>query len=549
MTTRDFVIIGGGINSLVAAAHLAESGRDVQILERNDQVGGALQSSEILGEGIEADLYATNLNLFLANPGYEKWKDKLRKLGFEPAHTTKPYCNVFPDGKAIKVYGDIEKTRAGLREHSPEDLRGFDELYSEYKAFNKAMFPLYRAPMPTAETVSLLTSGMAKVGFNKFMEVGQIVLSSTRELGDQYFHTKEMKALISTWGLHMDYGPEVSAGAMFPFMETFADMENGMTLAKGGAQNLIKAMVALIKEFGGVVTTNAEVVEILTEGDKATGVRLANGEVIEAREGVIACTGPNALYNELLGKSSAIDHHVRSKAARYQYGPATMMVHLALDAPAPWKAGDDIKDFQYVHIGPYVDDMSRTYTQAIQGALPDSPTLIVGQPTATDPSRAPEGTHVLWVQVRCLPFEPTSDAKGEITPGSWDDMKEAYADRVVDKLEEYAPGLKDHIIARDVRSPLDLQRHNPNLVHGDSVGGSHHIRQMFLFRPWLGGSTYKTPVEDLYLIGAATWPGGGLNGLSGWHLSDHLVGDSIQDRISDKVVDGVNRVREFVKRW
>ncbi|EEI27633.1 FAD-dependent oxidoreductase [Corynebacterium glucuronolyticum] len=112
MTTRDFVIIGGGINALVAAANLAESGRDVQVLERNDQVGGALQSTEILGEGIEADLYATNLNLFLANPGYEKWKDELRKLGFEAAHTTKPYCNVFPDGKAIK----------GLRRHREDPL-------------------------------------------------------------------------------------------------------------------------------------------------------------------------------------------------------------------------------------------------------------------------------------------------------------------------------------------------------------------------------------------------------------------------------------------
>src|SRR6185437_10855279 len=127
-------------------------------------------------------------------------------------------------------------------------------------------------------------------------------------------------------------------------------------------------------------------------------------------------------------------------------------------------------------------------------------------------------------QVRVLPAEITGDAKGEIAATSWDEAKQAYAERVLDILESYAPGLRGQILGRAVFSPKDLERENPNLVGGDSLSGSHHLDQFFLFRPTAGWSRYKTPVKSLYLVGASTWPGAGVGAGSGFLLSKMLAG-------------------------
>ena len=184
-----------------------------------------------------------------------------------------------------------------------------------------------------------------------------------------------------------------------------------------------------------------------------------------------------------------------------------MMIHLALDELPPWSA-HEARTFNYVHIGPFVDDMAMTYTQAAAGRLPDSPTLVVGQPTVSDPSRAPEGKHTLWIQVRVLPLE--------LADGStWDEVGERYADRVLDKIEEYAPGFRATVRSRAVLTPADLERYNANLIGGDSLGGSHHPAQFFFLRPVPGWGRHRTPVRDLYVCGSGTWPGGGVGGGSG----------------------------------
>ena len=187
-----------------------------------------------------------------------------------------------------------------------------------------------------------------------------------------------------------------------------------------------------------------------------------------------------------------------------------MMIHLALESLPDWKAGDEPKRYMYVHIAPYMKDMSQAYAEAVSGLLPASPVLVVGQPTTVDASRAPDGKHVLWIQVRPLPSRIVGDAAGEIDSGNWDDVKETYADRVIDKLDAYAPGVRRKILSRAVFSPADLERENPNLVGGDSTSGSHHLYQNYFMRPFPGWSRYKTPIRNLYMVGASTWPGAGV---------------------------------------
>ena len=151
---------------------------------------------------------------------------------------------------------------------------------------------------------------------------------------------------------------------------------------------------------------------------------------------------------------------------------------------------------------------------------------MIGQTTALDPTRAPRGRHILWVQVRALPPRITGDAAGEIAPGRWEDRAEPVARRVLDKLERYAPGLSELIVGRRVLSPADLERENPNLVGGDSLGGSMHPRQSFLLRPFPGVGPYATGVTALAMVGASTWPGAGVNGLSGYHVAQRLLHDA-----------------------
>ena len=160
-----------------------------------------------------------------------------------------------------------------------------------------------------------------------------------------------------------------------------------------------------------------------------------------------------------------------------------------------------------------------TYAQAKAGLLPDEPVIVCGQPTVVDPSRAPEGKHILWLQVRMAPGQIRGDAVGKISATDWDTAAEPFADRALEILEAYAPGTKGSIIGKHVVSPAMLEADNPNLVGGDQVCGSHHLHQHFLNRPVRGYADGTTPVENLYHTGAAVWPGGGTGAGSGTLLA------------------------------
>ena len=320
----------------------------------------------------------------------------------------------------------------------------------------------------------------------------------------------ETKALAAIWGMHLDYGPDISGGALFSFLESIGGQEFGMVLGKGGADNLIKALVAVIKENGGTLVSGAKVTEILTNNGKATGVKTADGKVYEATK-IIANVNP-ALIPNLLPKNEAEKPEV-AKIKNFRPGLGTMMIHLALSDLPDWKASE-ARGFNYVHIAPYVDDLAMTYTVAAAGKLPTTPALVIGQPTVSDPSRAPEGKHVLWIQVRVLPLE--------INGTTWDRVGEEYADQIIENIEQYAPGFKEKILSRKVLTPTDLERYNANLIKGDSLGGSHHPAQFFFLRPLPGWTGHKSPIENLFICGSGTWPGGGVGGGSGLMVANLL---------------------------
>jgi phytoene dehydrogenase-like protein len=221
--------------------------------------------------------------------------------------------------------------------------------------------------------------------------------------------------------------------------------------------------------------------------------------------------------------SAVVPYRVRERASRFRYGPGVFMVHLALSRHLEWEGGDDLWRFNYVHLNGQADQIAATYAQCSQGLLPSRPMMIVSQPTHADPSRAPSGCATIRLQVRAVPPLIAGDAAGAIRGRDWVNIKEAFADRVIEQVAEHAPGVRQAILARYVMSPNDFERENPNLVGGDCVSGSHHLDQNYFARPFRGWTRYRTPVKQLFMVGASTWPGGGVNAASGFLAAEDLL--------------------------
>jgi phytoene dehydrogenase-like protein len=262
--------------------------------------------------------------------------------------------------------------------------------------------------------------------------------------------------------------------------------------------------------------------QILVHDGGATAVRTASGEELSSTRAVVANIGPRRLFLDML-RPDALPSGFLRRARRYRYGPATFIVHFALDRPTAWTAGDDLGGFSYVHLNGSEAELAATYRDSLRGFLPARPLLVVSQTTALDPSRAPPGKHIMRVHVRTVPPAIEGDAMGTIGARDWATAKKPFAERILDLVCEHAPDLRKDIIGMAVESPNEIEQNNPNFVGGDCVAGSHHFDQNFFCRPFFGWSRYRTPVERLYMIGASTWPGGGISASSGYLLAKKLI--------------------------
>lgn len=530
----DAILIGAGHNALAAGVHLSVNGWRVLVLERAPEAGGAVKTAEVTLPGFRHDLYAMNLSLFAGSAFHSHYAELLAAHGLRFVPVSHPFASVFPpsgqnkDWRWCGVEQGLEATLANIERLSPADAPRWRALSQRFDSLMPHLFGLLAQPVPDWHNLRWLWQLWRSQGSHQSLSLLQLLLSSSRQWLQREFESPELQAMLAAWGLHLDFAPDVTGGALFPFLEAMAGERFGMALGAGGAEVVVQAMQSCIQAHGGQVRTGCEVAHINVHKGRASGVRLANGEELIAKRAVIAGVHPRQLYGSLLSleDQQKLPKRQRSllKAAQgLRSGPATMMIHLALKALPDWSAGPHLQKFAYVHLAPSLAQMAMTYTQATNGILPGEPVLVVGQPTVFDTSRAPENQHTLWVQVRALPFEVQADALGEIKPASWDEIKDVYAQRVMQILERYAPGLRSQVLAQHVISPLDLVRDNPNLVDGDSVSGSHHLDQFFLMRPSLGLTRWNTPIEGLFHIGASTWPGAGTGAGSGYMLASRLA--------------------------
>jgi phytoene dehydrogenase-like protein len=518
----DAVIIGAGHNALAAGVHLASRGWSVGIFERNETAGGAVRTEESTLPGFRHDLYAMNLSLFAGSPFVAEHGEALRAHGLAFAPAEHCFASPMRDGNWFGVSKDLPTTLARIEKFSHEDAKTWAGMFERFGSDAPHIFALLSSPMTPRALIAYAWKAWRAKGIAWLMETERLLVSSPREFLERNFESREIQATMAAWGMHLDFPPDIAGGALFPYLESMANQAFGMVIGQGGADTMIKALVARLEALGGKVHLNTDVTEVRRESGRAVGIRLANGATVEARRAVIAGVTPNALASKLLPGGSG-DSGFDRAARKFTHAAGTMMLHLAMSDLPDWKAGNELKTFAYVHLAPDLGMMGRAYSEAMSGLLPTEPVLVVGQPTAIDPSRAPEGRHILWVQVRVVPAQIRGDAAGKIAAGDWASAKEAYADRVLEIIEGYAPGTKVKVLARYIESPADLERRNPNLVGGDQLGGSHHLSQNFMFRPFPGWARWVTPVKDLYMVGASTWPGAGTGAGSGYMLAKMLA--------------------------
>jgi phytoene dehydrogenase-like protein len=522
----DYVIAGSGINALVAASLLALKGRKVLVLERNAAIGGCIRSEEATVPGFTHDVMATTFVLFLLSPAYAALGPELEKRGLQFAHPEIPTGVLRPGGSHLL-----------LRKNRAANIKAFDALAEGDGAQYAADMERLGANAPFLFALlggQLWSWSMAKLVAREAWRRGPRALSaffgealgSARHWLEPHYKSDLLHALLAPWVLHTGLGPESTYSGQMAKVIAFALEAAGAPIVKGGAQNILAAFARLIADHGGEIRTNADVAEVIVdEAGRATGVMLASGEKIMAGQGVICSMTPAQLYGRLL-KSWPGAEPQRAEARGFVHGKGNMQIHYALKSAPQWH-DPELGKVALLHLTPGLDGVSRAVNEAVRGMLPAEPTICLGQPTAFDPSRAPDGKAILWLQLPEAPRHIKGDAAGEIeapTDGRWtEEVREAYADRVERLLSRHIPNFASLVLARRCYSPADLEAMNVNLVGGDPYGGACTIDQFFLWRPLRGSVNHETPVKRLYHIGASTHPGPGLGGGSGFLLASALT--------------------------
>src|SRR6185437_8809883 len=390
MDAFDAIVVGARLNGLAAAIHLLERGWSVAVIEQAGEPGGAVKTREITLPGFRHDLCAMNLSLFAGSPFFAAYKDELIAQGLAFAPAADCFASVFRDDAYLGVSKDLEKTAAAIATLSAKDSAAWRAMLARFGEEAPHIFGLLGSPMPSFAAARALWSAWRAKGTQSLLDLGRLLLASPRDFLDAHFEEPKVKAMMAAWGLHLDFSPDVAGGALFPYLESMADQSFGMVIGAGGADVIIRAMAGLIEAKGGEIRLKSPVARIETDASGATGVKLKDGTRIAARKAVIANLDPRIVFGRLMEpdpKRKGFD----DKVARIRSGPGTMMIHLALTSLPDWLAGEDLKRFAYVHVAPDLAMMSRAFAEASAGLLPAEPVLVVGQPTAIDPTRAPPG--------------------------------------------------------------------------------------------------------------------------------------------------------------
>lgn len=525
MSRYDAIVVGSGHNALITSAYLARAGWSVLVLERNDRPGGLVRTEELTLPGFWHDTYSSAHPLFTGGPAATELGDELAKFGLR-YRSPRYWSGVsMPREQTAVLTSNQEANVAEAERLAPGDGVALARLLASFGPLADSVFSLLGQDLSQPESAKLIRE-LFYTKDDHLSDFAQLFTLTTRELLEQNFSSPVLRGMLAPWALHLGRGPEETNGGLWVILVLLALTAAGMPTPVGGSERLARALVAMIERHGGRVECGQQVRRILVENGRATGVRTADGQSFAATRAVIASVNPDQLYLTLLAhEDSVIPAPIRRQARGYRYGRGCFQVHLALSEPPRF---DDVRLDQAgePHLTGGLDALSRSVNEAARGLLPVAPTIAFDAPSTVDPSRCPPGKAVARLQILDVPTNPRGDADDviEVEHGWTEDVKKAFADRVIKLASRHVANLADSIIERHVIGPDDLAAFNPNCGPGDPYGGSNDLAQSYLFRPLPGQPSHQTPVPNLFMVGAATWPGHGVNGSSGYIVAKRLLG-------------------------
>ncbi len=523
MSNFDVIIVGSGINSLVCAAMLAKSDAKVALIEGNDQLGGCIRTEELF-PGYHHDVLSSWYPLFVGGPAYAELADDLHREGLEFANTETPTGVILPGGESLVLSTDSSTNHKRMEALAKGDGFAFTQALDSFFSNDANLtFGLIGGDLRHRSTIGLLAKELRARRLGGTIEFAGSALESCRSWLERAFDSEVLRALIAPWVLHAGLGPDDANSGLMGKVIIGSVATGGLPVVVGGSHKIVEAFSRVISANEGTTMTGTRVVKVLTGRGRAQGVVTADGRRFDAKRAVVCNVTPQQLYGNLLSADDSPPALVQN-AKQFRYGRAAMQIHYALERPPTW-ANNDLAQTAMIHLTPGLNGVSRAVNEAIRGLLPAEATIVVGQPTVLDPTRAPMGGAILWIQLQELPRTILGDAAGEIDvgDGSWtSEIAERYADRIEDRLVLHLPDLRSIIVGRKVLSPQQLEALNPNLVGGDPYSGACTLDQSLLWRPSAMTKNHSTPVKSLYHIGASTHPGPGLGGASGYLVASAL---------------------------
>jgi phytoene dehydrogenase-like protein len=519
----DAIVVGAGHNGLVTACYLARAGLRVLALERRSIVGGACVTEETF-PGFKVSTAAYVNSLFRK----EIVRDlALARYGFAVLARNPSSFTPYPDGRSLLLGPDTALNHREISKFSPRDA----ERYPQYEAMLERVAALIEPTLTMTppdlrrpgvrDLWRLLGLGRSFRGLGPAMsEAVELLTGPARAVLDRWFESVELKSTLATdaiIGAMASPSMPGTAYVLFHHVMGETDGRRGVWgYVRGGMGGLTQALAGAARDLGVAIRCDAEVSRILVHDGRVTGVALAGGD--EYRAPVVASNADaNVTFLRLLDPR-ALRADFLADVRRISYDSGSLKINVALaelpsflacpgTAPGPQHRGT-------IHICPDLDYIERAYDDAKYGRPSERPVLECTIPSVVDPTVAPPGQHLMSIFVQYAPYA--------LRGATWDQLRETFADRCFEVLDAYAPNFRRAVLARQVLTPLDIER-TFNLTGGNIFQGAMTAGQLFSFRPVPGYAGYRTPVGGLYLCGAAAHPGGGVMGTPGWNAAREIL--------------------------
>lgn len=504
----DAVVIGAGPNGLVAANLLADAGWSVEVLEAQDEPGGAVRHDRGVDPEFVSDLFSAFYPLAAASPVLAGLR--LEREGLSWSHAPKVLAHPLSDGRCAVLSRDPEETAASMETFAAGDGAAWEELRGVWETLRPGIIDALFTPFPPVRAGARLALQLRAAGG---LRLARTMVLPVRRLGEEEFRGEGGRLLLAGNALHADLSPEAAGSGGFGWLMSMLGQTYGFPVPTGGSGALTSALVRRLARRGGAVRCGEHVSEVVVRGGRAVGVRTASGEAVRARRAVLADVSAPALYGSLVAEEH-LPGRLLADLRRFQWDFATFKVDWALNGTVPWTC-PEAAQAGTVHLADGVDGLTRFAAQIAMGLVPDEPFALFGQMSTTDPCRSPRGTESAWAYTH-VPHRVRGDAGDAGLTGSWNVREqETMADRVEAQVERYAPGFRSLIRARRILAPPTLESLDANLHGGAINGGTTAMHQQLVFRPSPGTGRPETPVPGLYLASASAHPGGGVHGAPG----------------------------------